>query len=204
MGNFLASWLTISFSRRTPLRGVNVNLKFPKPVDSWYPQLDQRKQATRKRSDVLAKFWSENLKGRDHVHPASYPMRTEAKRPGREADHSPPSNAEVKNPWNYTSIPPYVYMAWYLIKHKENFTFITFTEIRVSTWKTSRCALSVRPSMWQGKIGAVLTTRSYLSNNRKRRFISWFLLLVFALRLSCSLYGSDRFHDVFLDTWLLY
>jgi len=29
-----------------------------------------------------------------------------AKRPGREADHSPPSNAEVKNPWNCTYIPP--------------------------------------------------------------------------------------------------
>jgi hypothetical protein len=28
------------------------------------------------------------------------------KRPGREADHSPPSSAEVKNAWSYTSIPP--------------------------------------------------------------------------------------------------
>jgi hypothetical protein len=27
------------------------------------------------------------------------------KRPGREADHSPPSSAEVKNAWNYTSTP---------------------------------------------------------------------------------------------------
>jgi hypothetical protein len=27
------------------------------------------------------------------------------KPPGREADHSPPSNAEVKNVWSYTSIP---------------------------------------------------------------------------------------------------
>jgi hypothetical protein len=25
------------------------------------------------------------------------------KRPGREADHSPPSSAEVKNVWSYTS-----------------------------------------------------------------------------------------------------
>jgi hypothetical protein len=29
-----------------------------------------------------------------------------AKRPGREADHSPPSSAEVKNAWSYTSTPP--------------------------------------------------------------------------------------------------
>jgi hypothetical protein len=28
------------------------------------------------------------------------------KRPGREADHSPPSSAEVKYAWRYTSTPP--------------------------------------------------------------------------------------------------
>jgi hypothetical protein len=28
------------------------------------------------------------------------------KRPGREADHSPPPSAEVKNTWSYTSTPP--------------------------------------------------------------------------------------------------
>jgi hypothetical protein len=27
------------------------------------------------------------------------------KRPGREADHSPPSSAKVKNAWSYTSTP---------------------------------------------------------------------------------------------------
>jgi hypothetical protein len=34
------------------------------------------------------------------------------KRPGREADHSSPSSAKVKNAWSYTSIPPCVFMAW--------------------------------------------------------------------------------------------
>jgi hypothetical protein len=43
--------------------------------------------------------------------PASHPMGTRGsfpgvKRPGREADHSPPSSAEVKNIWSYTSTPP--------------------------------------------------------------------------------------------------
>jgi hypothetical protein len=33
------------------------------------------------------------------------------KRPGREADHSPPASAEVKKMWIYTSTPPYVFMA---------------------------------------------------------------------------------------------
>jgi hypothetical protein len=28
-----------------------------------------------------------------------------AKRPGRKADHSPPTSAEVKNAWGYTSTP---------------------------------------------------------------------------------------------------
>jgi hypothetical protein len=33
------------------------------------------------------------------------------KREGREADHSPPTSAEVKKMWIYTSTPPYVFMA---------------------------------------------------------------------------------------------
>jgi hypothetical protein len=28
------------------------------------------------------------------------------KRQGREADHSPPSSADIKNAWSYTSTPP--------------------------------------------------------------------------------------------------
>jgi hypothetical protein len=45
------------------------------------------------------------------AHPASYPMGTVGsfpgvKRPGREADHSSPSSAEVKNAWSYTSTAP--------------------------------------------------------------------------------------------------
>jgi hypothetical protein len=47
--------------------------------------------------------------------PTSYPMSTEGsspgvKRPGREADHSPPTNAEIKKMWLYTSNPPYAFM----------------------------------------------------------------------------------------------
>jgi hypothetical protein len=48
------------------------------------------------------------------------------KRSGREADHSPPSSAKVKNAWSYTSTPQYIFMAWCLVKHRDNFTF-TFT-----------------------------------------------------------------------------
>jgi len=39
------------------------------------------------------------------------------KRRGREADHSPPSSAEVKNAWSYTPTPQYAFMAWFLFKN---------------------------------------------------------------------------------------
>jgi hypothetical protein len=45
------------------------------------------------------------------------------KRPGREADHSSPSNAEVKNAWSYTSTPTYVFMEWCLVRNRDDFTF---------------------------------------------------------------------------------
>jgi hypothetical protein len=52
------------------------------------------------------------------------------KRTRREADHSLPSSAEVKNSWSYTSTPQYVFMAWCSVKHEDNFTFtFTFTYI---------------------------------------------------------------------------
>jgi hypothetical protein len=46
--------------------------------------------------------------------PGSYPMRALSpgvKRPGREADRSPPASAKVKKMWIYTSTPPYAFMA---------------------------------------------------------------------------------------------
>jgi hypothetical protein len=50
------------------------------------------------------------------VHPTSYTMGTGGsfpgvKRPGREADHSPPTSAAVKEMWIYTSTTPYAFMA---------------------------------------------------------------------------------------------
>jgi hypothetical protein len=43
------------------------------------------------------------------AHPASYPMALT-------------SSAEVKNAWNYTSSPQYIFMAWCLVKHRDNFS----------------------------------------------------------------------------------
>jgi hypothetical protein len=59
---------------------------------------------------------------------------------GCEANHSPPCNAKVRNSWSCTFNTPYVFivrhlirkgyasMAWYLVKHRDNFTF-TFSTI---------------------------------------------------------------------------
>jgi hypothetical protein len=52
------------------------------------------------------------------------------KQPRREADHSPLSSVEVKNAWRHTSTPQYVFMAWYLVKHGDNFTFTCLPETR--------------------------------------------------------------------------
>jgi hypothetical protein len=45
----------------------------------------------------------------------------EVKRPGREASHSTPSSAEVKNKWSYTSIPPIRLHGVVLVKQGGNF-----------------------------------------------------------------------------------
>jgi hypothetical protein len=45
------------------------------------------------------------------------------KRPGREADHSPPSSIEVKECVELYLHSQYVFMTWCLVKHRNNFTF---------------------------------------------------------------------------------
>jgi hypothetical protein len=47
------------------------------------------------------------------------------KQPGHEADQSPPSSAEVKGTWSYTSTPPYVFMACCLDKDRDNSNLLT-------------------------------------------------------------------------------
>jgi hypothetical protein len=57
------------------------------------------------------------------AHPASYPTGTRGSFPGgkavgREADHSPPSSAEVKNAWTYSCTPQYAFMVWCSVKEE--------------------------------------------------------------------------------------
>jgi hypothetical protein len=72
-----------------------------------------------------------NIQTGSGAHPASYPivsgtLTLGVKKPGREADHSPPSSAKAKNGGG---IPPLPMSSWYnasLIKHKDNFTFTSY------------------------------------------------------------------------------
>jgi hypothetical protein len=80
-------------------------------------------------------------------------MGTGVKRQGREADHSSPSSAEVKNAWGYTSTPQYALMAWCSFKkHRDSFIFIFYEEgtlfnvlleinsvLRRNNWESSLC-----------------------------------------------------------------
>lgn len=65
-------------------------------------------------------------------HSASWPISvicffTGVMRPGRKADHSPPSTA-VKYAWSYTSSPPNAIKVWLSNNHMDNFT--PYVEVR--------------------------------------------------------------------------
>jgi hypothetical protein len=70
----------------------------------------------------------------------SWALSLGVKQPGHEADHSPPCSAEVKNVWHYTSTPQYIFMVWYLVKHRDNFTF---TLLYPSTSRSPKWSLSL-------------------------------------------------------------
>jgi len=52
-----------------------------------------------------------------HVHCVMGILSVGVKQPGHEVNCSPPSSAMVKNTWNCTSIPLYVFKAWYTVKY---------------------------------------------------------------------------------------
>ena len=77
----------------------------------------------------------------------SYSMRAEAffpeaKRPAWKADHRPPSSAEVKNTWSYTSAPP-VYF------HGVRWDNVAFT-LNIKSTNLWNCPLSSLPTKWGG------------------------------------------------------
>jgi hypothetical protein len=63
------------------------------------------------------------------------------KRPGSEADHSPPPSAEVKECVKLYLHSQYAFTAWCLVKHRDNFTF-TFHNTHFSSILSTRQFLS--------------------------------------------------------------
>jgi hypothetical protein len=60
---------------------------------------------------------------------------SEVKLLASEADHSPLSSAEIKNEWNYSSIPLYPLMSCCLIKHNLAFIVMSITIITVNNFQ---------------------------------------------------------------------
>jgi hypothetical protein len=56
---------------------------------------------------------------------ASCKIGAEVRRFGLQADELPPPSVNVKNSWNYISTPPYIFMTWCLITHRNNFTILS-------------------------------------------------------------------------------
>jgi hypothetical protein len=89
------------------------------------------------------------------THPASQPMGTGdltrgVKRPGREAEHSPPCSTEVKNAWGYTSTPPHAFRMWYILKHRDSYTSkFTFPDRR----KTEEESKATNTKLCNCKVG---------------------------------------------------
>jgi hypothetical protein len=71
------------------------------------------------------------------AHAASYPrvpgsLSLEIKWPRCEADHSPPSSAEVKNAWSYTSSRQYAFVMWCSVKAQRQL-YLYSASIRASS-----------------------------------------------------------------------
>jgi hypothetical protein len=113
------------------------------------------------------------------------------KRPRREADHSSPSSAEVKNAWSYTFTPHYVFMAWCLVKHRDNFTFTFYPSVLdlFGAWGT----INTRVPPFRAKY-------SWLFNNRNCRVHGHGSeLMPFAILLSARQHDASGSEFVFVS-----
>jgi len=52
-----------------------------------------------------------------------------AERQRREADHSPQYSVKINNAWSYTFTLQYVFLAWCLFKHRDQFTCTIFLNV---------------------------------------------------------------------------
>jgi hypothetical protein len=97
-------------------------------------------------SPGCSKIFLHSVQTGSGTHSASYPLGTGgaispgAKRPGLEANHSPPSSAKVKNTWIYTSIPPYALQEKLYLSHRIfRFSWLGIVEF----WRFSNVSANV-------------------------------------------------------------
>jgi hypothetical protein len=81
-------------------------------------------------------------------------LSTEVRCLGRNANHRSPSSAEVKDMWSYTSTPPYVFMAWFLVKRRKSFAR------KVSVFQTSLVLRRLQDQLWSGLLKEVCTVEN--------------------------------------------
>jgi len=81
-----------------------------------------------------------------NLYRGSFPGRI--KRPGGTAYHFPPSRAEIKNEWSYTSIPPiYLHSV-----ERDNFTFISQLPFRIFCLKLCKHSSICSMAIGRGKV----------------------------------------------------
>jgi hypothetical protein len=109
----------LKLSQLTSLRNARSRVSMPAGVRGFYPL--------------------QNIQTSSGAHPVSYSVRTRIffpprdKQPEREVAISPPSSAEVKNGWSWTSTPVYDFMMW-------TGTYLPFTYNRFPLYSVSLSA----------------------------------------------------------------
>jgi hypothetical protein len=99
-------------------------------------------------------------------------LSPEIKRPGLEANHSPPTVAEVKQMWSYTSIThtPSWRSVW-LVKHRDNFTFTVLLIALEVVWVIYRELTFALQSLSRHFTDWAIVARNFMTSDQS--YIMW-------------------------------
>jgi hypothetical protein len=107
------------------------------------------------------------------------------------SDHSPPSNAEVKNVWSYNSTPQYAFMAWCSVKaHGQVYLYFTCVEV---CWLNKRSGLDWTQYLIQALLKSCLSFRQYDSTPKLIDGLWWSVIY---WERSSTLYVIVKFNTV--------
>jgi hypothetical protein len=92
------------------------------------------------------------------------------KRPGREADHSPPSSAEVKECVELYLHSQYAFMVWCLVKHRDSCTFSFDNRMIIKMMMAGSVELRTTLGTWSHihKVLILLEVREWEGDRPKR------------------------------------